>query len=61
MKNEIWDTRIDMIYERVYKCYTYRYIVRKDNKTVFSKDFFNHDEEKLNKILKKIQKEQKGR
>jgi glutathionyl-hydroquinone reductase len=57
MKEENWDARIDMIYERHYKCYTYRYIVRYDNKTIFKKDFYNYDEEKLNKILKKIQKQ----
>lgn len=61
MKNkDIWDTRIDMVYERVYKCYTYRYIVRYNNKTIFKKDFFNHDEEKLKKILKKLKKDMEG-
>jgi hypothetical protein len=57
--NENWECRIDMVYERHYKCYTYRYIIRHNNKTIFKKDFFNHDEEKLEKILKKLQKEQK--
>lgn len=57
---DLWESRIDMTYERVYKCYTYKYIITKNKKTIWKKDFFMYDEDKIKKILKKIQKEHEG-
>jgi hypothetical protein len=51
-----WEWRIDMVYERVYRCHTYKYIIRKDKRTIYSKMHFKYDEEKIVKIMERLKK-----
>ena len=54
--NDEWTWRIDMVYERVYKCHTYKYIIRKNKQTIYNKQHFKYDEERIMKIMSNIQK-----
>ena len=52
-----WEWRIDMIYDREWRCHTYRYIIRKDKVTIFSKNYFKYDESRIELIMNKLKKE----
>ena len=52
----MWEWRINMVYERTYKCHTYRYVIRKDKRTIFCKDYFNYDEDKIILIMNRLKK-----
>jgi len=46
-----------MVYERVYKCHTYKYIIRKNKQTVYNKEYFQYDEERIMKIMSNMMKQ----
>ena len=55
--NDEWTWRIDMVYERVSKCHTYKYIIRKNKQTVYNKEYSQYDEERIIKIMSKMMKQ----
>lgn len=57
-RKDNWEWTISMVYERTYRCHTYRYVIRKNSRTVFNKDFFKYDEEKIQKIMDKLKRDE---
>jgi hypothetical protein len=54
-----WEWSIEMLYERVYKCHTYKYIIRKNKRTVYNKEYFKYDEERIDKILQRLKRDER--